>query len=392
MKSEVAVPASYAGAMRVLGIARLAGIDISGAVLGSVLLAFGCGDGSLGSRDASVDASTLRDGGADASAPDAMPFDANDSSPDSGTDAAVGCPRLGPWRASEPWGPGASHPMPSFALGSRYYVHTEADRSLRVADVGDDGSLGPWRDAGDHGGGPHGFTALSLGGQAFHFRNGHIARFRFLADGSLDGDVELLEESVDAAFGGNRYVWDVAIPIGSLAEPRGVLHLGGFSFAGYAYRPHVMRSGFPVASSFVRVGDFPVERPGNAAYVATSGSEGWIFARESGGSRFFRARMTGLELSSFEELTPLPDGDDNGRGDVFALDCSLFVVRGRQVYVSDVRADGSLGGFESQPPLPEPQIDVSWGDGHQEGAAFGVVGRHVLLTGPRRVFSARIVD
>ncbi len=311
------------------------------------------------------------------------------------TDATAGlrCPRLGSWRASAAWGDGSSHPLPSFALGSRFYVHTivGAERALSMADVAADGALGPWRNAGDHGGGPHGFTAVSLGGEAFHFRNGHIARFRFRADGSLDGDVELLEASRETAFGGNLYVWDVAVPITEAESPRGIVHLGGFSFEGYTYRPHVTRSGHPVASSFDRVGDFPTERPGNAAFVEGEAGTGWIFARESAGDRFFRARVTGATVSAFEELARLPSGDDNGRGDVFAVDCSLFVVRGSRVFAADVGADGALGMFEEQPALPEPQIDVSWGDGHQEGASWGLVAGHVHLAGQRRVLSAPVV-
>lgn len=351
----------------------------------------GCDDPTMRMRDGAppdafaVDAPVhvLEAGTSDASSvEDAASFDAG---------STRDCPRLGPWQASEPWGDAASHPMPSFALGSRFYVHTAGDRALQVADVASDGTLGPWRNAGDHGGGPHGFTAVALGDEAFHFRNGHIARYRFLTDGSLAGDVELLEESVDTAFGGNRYVWDVAVPVVTGGDARGIVHLGGFSFTGYTYRPHVMRSDFPVAARFERTGDFPTERPGNAAFVATGAGEGWIFARQSAGDRFFRARVSGASVGAFEELAPLPAGDDNGRGDVLALDCSLFVVRGSRVFAADVGADGTLRAFEEQPALPEAQIDVSWGDGHQEGASWGVAQGHVHLTGARRVFSAPIV-
>jgi len=316
---------------------------------------------------------------------------ASDSGP-SDAGSMYRCPRLGSWRASASWGDATSHPLPSFALGSRFYVHTIAgERALQMAEVAADGTLGPWRNAGDHGGGPHGFTAVSLGGEAFHFRNGHIARFRFLADGSLDGDVELLEASRETSFGGNLYVWDVAVPIVDAGSPRGIVHLGGFSFAGYTYRPHVTRSGYPVGATFERVGDFPTTRPGNAAFVEGDGDGGWIFARESAGDRFFRARVSGATVGAFEELAALPGGDDNGRGDVFAVGCSLFVVRGSRVLAADVRTDGALGAFEEQPALPEAQIDVSWGDGHQEGASWGVVGGHVHLTGQRRVLSAPIL-
>lgn len=373
---------------------------------GAVVCGFlgSCGGGSLGERDARVDgapdpadagpgdagpgdATPARDGSVDSGASDAS------SPPDAASDGGAEverCPRLGTWQQSEPWGTSPSHPLPSFAVGDRYYVHTADARALMFATVEGDGRLGPWRNAGDHGGGPHGFTAVAVAGEAFHFRNGHIARYRFGADGSLAG-IDLLEESTAVAFGGNLYVWDVAVVVGPPMTPRGVIHLGGFSFAGYMYRPHVMSSGVPLQPRFTRIGEFPVARPGNAAYVETSPGEGWIFAREAGAGRLFRARVRGLELVPFEEIAALPDGDGNGRGDMVALGCTLVVVRGRQVFASDIDSEGGLRGFEAQPPLPEAQIDVSWGDGHQEGAAWGVVGDHLLLTGPRRVFVAPIL-
>jgi hypothetical protein len=248
--------------------------------------------------------------------------------------STTGCPRLGPWRPSEPWGDAASHPMPSFVHGDAFYVHTDAARTMRVADIDVEGVLGAWRDAGDHGGGPHGFTALALHDEVFHFRNGHIARFRFRPDGALDGDVALLEESVDLAFGGNRYVWDVAVAITDGTTPRGVVHLGGFSFTGYEYRAQVFRRASPIEGRFERVGDFPASRPGNAAYVSIDASHGFVFARESAGARLFRARVDGLDVSSFEELAALPDGDDNGRGDVIAIGCTLVVIRGARASTS----------------------------------------------------------
>ncbi|MBX3273098.1 MAG: hypothetical protein KF729_22735 [Sandaracinaceae bacterium] len=353
-------------------------------VLWLVALA-GCDGGHLGGRDAGADAASAGDA---ASASDAASATDDGGALDAG---GLACPRLGAWRASAPWGEAASHPMPSFALGARFYVHTDGGRALQLADVGADGTLSAWRDAGDHGGGPHGFTALALGGEAYHFRNGHIARFRFRGDGALDGDVELLEESVETAFGGNRYVWDVAVALGDESAPRGIVHLGGFSFTGYAYRPHVTRSAHPIGARFERVGDFPVERPGNAAYVASGAGDGWIFAREAAGDRLFRARVAGLDVGAFEEIAPLPAGDDNGRGDLFAVGCTLFAIRGRRVFGAEVSAEGGLAPFEAQPALPEPQIDVSWGDGHQEGAAWGVASGHVHVTGPRRVYSAPIL-
>jgi hypothetical protein len=335
---------------------------------------------------------------ADVSAIEAGPFDAAsidataiDATAIDAASTMTGCPRLGPWRASEPWGDAASHPMPSFVHDDRFYVHTDAARAMRVADIDAAGALGAWRDAGDHGGGPHGFTAVVLHDEVFHFRNGHIATFRFRPDGALDGDVALLEESVDLAFGGNRYVWDVAVAITDGTTPRGVVHLGGFSFTGYEYRPHVLRRASPIEGRFERVGDFPVSRPGNAAYVSIDAIHGFVFARESAGARLFRARVDGLDVSSFEELAALPDGDDNGRGDVIAIGCTLVVIRGARVFVADVASDGALSTFEPAPSLPEPQIDVSWGDGHQEGASWGLARGYVHVAGPRRVYSSEIL-
>ena len=337
-----------------------------------------------------IDTSAIDAGSIDTGLIDTGAIDAIDTA---SIDAAstTGCPRLGPWRPSEPWGDAASHPMPSFVRGDRFYVHTDAVHTMRVADIDTAGVLGPWRDAGDHGGGPHGFTALALGDEVFHFRNGHIARFRFRPDGALEGDVELLEESVDVAFGGNRYVWDVAVAITDGTTPRGVLHLGGFSFTGYEYRPHVMRRASPVGGHFERLGDSPVSRPGNAAYVSLDATHGVVFLRENGGARLFRAHVTGLDVSAFEELAALPDGDDNGRGDLIAVGCTLVVVRGARVFAADVASDGALSAFEAQPSLPEPQIDVSWGEGHQEGASWGLARGHLHLAGPRRVYSSELL-
>src|SRR5690606_25811865 len=99
----------------------------------------------------------------------------------------------------------------------------------------------------DHGGGPHGFTALVVGASPFHFRNGHIARYPLDAQGYMTGDVELLEDSPDSAFSGRRYVWDSAL-VTDFASASWVLHLGGFDFKSYAYARPIHRSGVPVQS------------------------------------------------------------------------------------------------------------------------------------------------
>ena len=64
---------------------------------------------------------------------------------------------------------------------------------------------------------------------------------------------------------------------------------------------------------------------------------------------------------------------------------------GAKVFAPAVADDGKLDGSTAMPSLPADQIDVSWGDGHLEGAAWGLVGDVALLTGPKRVFSTRLV-
>lgn len=312
------------------------------------------------------------------------------------------CTTLGPWVASAPFASGdvVSHPLPSFAVGSYFYVHTMrpggAQRRLFSARANDDGSLGPWQTASDdHGGGPHGFTAVVADGQAYHFRNGHIARYPLTADGRMNGDVALVERSTQTSFGGNLYVWDsatVATPPGS----RGwVFHLGGFSFAPYAYRPNVFRSAVPVEASFTRMGlDHPVERPGRAAWVQPAGAaHGFVVTGESGGgARLWRARVTSAgTIDAWAALPNIPAGTGNQRGELFALGDTLFAVRGARVFTTRLDPSGTPTSWASAPSLPEDQVNVTWGDGHQEGASWGVLRDTVYLSGPTRVFYARIV-
>lgn len=310
---------------------------------------------------------------------------------------ASACRTLEAWSASEPFADQdhPSHPLPSFASGGWYYVHTQkiggGDRVLYAAKPGRGGALAPWQLASaDHGGGPHGFTAIDVDGEAFHFRNGHIARFP-LVDGVMQGDVVLLEDNPDTAFAGNKYVWDSAVyaPVGA----GHIIHLGGFSFTGYTYEPDVMRSPVPVAPAFTDTGlDHPHTRPGKSAFYAPPGlALGHLFTGESGGPRLWRGQVAADgALTGWQQLADLPPGTDNERGDLFIAGATLFAVRGARVYRADIADDGALAPWIELPALPEPQIDITWGDGHLEGAAYGLLGDHVYLTGPRRVFHARL--
>ncbi|MGZ6096121.1 MAG: hypothetical protein ACXWUG_29030 [Polyangiales bacterium] len=312
---------------------------------------------------------------------------------------AGACRSVSSWSTSAPFVDAShtSHPLPSFARGGFFYVHTQAsgaDRILRAARMKADGTLDAWFVASpDHGGGPHGYTAIVAHGEAYHFRNGHIARYPFDATtGAMTGDVVLLEKSVDTSFGGNRYVWDSAVYAAFGDGNERVVHLGGFSFVPYAYAPDVYGAALPMPSSFTATGKrHPADRPGKAAFFARS-SDGFVYTGESGGDRLWSARVTSSgALDAWTSLGTLPAGTGNQRGDFFLAGRTLFVVRGASVFAADVRDDGSLGAWTPMPSLPADQIDINWGDGHLEGASYGTTSDAVFLTGPKVVFGARLV-
>ncbi|MBI3203815.1 MAG: hypothetical protein HYZ29_19905 [Myxococcales bacterium] len=328
-------------------------------------------------------------GGSSGSASGGMP-----SGGSGGTTPTGQCTRLGPWKQTAAFADGShvSHPLPSFGVGGRYYVHTMAsgggERVLRFAQQASDGSLGAWQTASpDHGGGPHGFTAIVVNGEPYHFRNGHIARYPLDASGKMTGDVVLLESNPDAAFGGNRYVWDSAL-VATVSGKSWVIHLGGFSFTGYTYKPNVYRNAVPLQPAFTAAGlDHPAQRPGKNAFWAP-----FIFTGEGDGGKIWRTQVAADgKLDPWTALGSLPAGTDNQRGDWFVIDGTLFVVRGAKVLAAKIDAQGSLGAFVEQPALSEPQIDLHWGDGHLEGSSHAVLGNFVYVTGKKTVHFAPVL-
>lgn len=308
------------------------------------------------------------------------------------------CRSLSAWSASAPFADAShvSHPLPSFARNDFYYVHTQSpgggERVLHAAKMSADATLGAWFVASpDHGGGPHGFTAIVADGEAYHFRNGHIARYGFDASGKMTGDVTLLESSVETAFGGNKYVWDSAVYAAFGDGNKRVVHLGGFSFTGYTYKPDVYGAALPMPSSFTATGKtHPASRPGRAAFFARA-NDGVIYTGEGGGDRLWSARVTSSgALDAWTALGSFPAGTGNQRGDLFVAGRTLFVVRGASVHAADLRDDGSLTAWTPMPSLPAEQIDINWGDGHLEGASYAVTTDAAFVTGPKVVFGARL--
>lgn len=311
---------------------------------------------------------------------------------------AGACRALGAWASSEPFADDAhvSHPLPSFASHGSYFVHTKTldgadDRALYSARPQPDGALGPWQVAWpDHGGGPHGYTAIDIDGAPSHFRNGHIARYVIDDQGVMQA-LEGIEVNVDSSFGGNRYVWDSAVYAALPSGPRWVIHLGGFSFTGYMYRPNVYRSGVPVGPMFASAGlDHPAERPGRAAFVGLV-DDGVIITGVSGGASLWQSRLAADgSLTPWAPLPDLPAGTGNELGELIAAGRTLLAIRGSKVFRADVADDGALSPWIEQPSLPEDQVDVSWGDGHLEGAAHGIIGDFVYVTGSKRVHFAAL--
>lgn len=379
------------------------------AVLTLSLLTSGCGAGTVGGLP------DLGPAGDGAPQPDQLttadaPRPTEAGSPDAGLDLPSppkdgapkpACHTVGAWQSSAPFissGSHVAHPLPSFASKGYYYVHTMkkggSERRLYAAKAQASGGLAAWKQSSsDHGGGPHGFTAIDVEGSPFHFRNGHIARYDFDASGVMQGDVKLVENSTSAAFGGNKYVWDSAVLARLPGGQRFVFHLGGFSFSGYTYRHEIYRSAVPVQSAFTKTGrKHPGARPGKAAFWApSSGTAGYIFTGEAQGRGLWRTRVQASgQLDPFVKLPDLPQGSGNGRGDLFVHGKTLFSIRGATVSRAVISGAGTLSGWLSAPALPGAQVDVSWGDGHLEGQASGIIGAWVYVTGPTRVYYAQL--
>ncbi|MCA9696616.1 MAG: hypothetical protein KC431_03740, partial [Myxococcales bacterium] len=311
--------------------------------------------------DASDGSSSSDSGSSDSSSSDSSSSESSSSS----TGETGECLALAGFSASEPFASGDrhSHPLPSFAVGNHYYVHTMIagdSRELWSAPAGQGGALGPWQLASpDHGGGPHGFAAIRVGAEAYHFRNGHIARYPLTAEGLMNGDVILVENDPNAAFAGERYVWDTVVHAVFGDGAQQLLHLGGFSFTPYDYRRELMRNTVPPGPVFTQTGlQHPATRPGKSTFYSADGAgHGWVYSGEGEGQRLWRLQVAGdgTPLGGYVELASTPAGDDNGRGDLITLDRTLFVVRGSQVFRTFIDpATGDLGDWTLHASLPEP--------------------------------------
>lgn len=319
---------------------------------------------------------------------------------------------LGPWSQTSPFG-GVSHPYPAFAVNGKFYVHTDHnDRNVYVGTPNADGNITSWALAWDDHGGIHGFTALNLDGTPFHFRNGHIAKYPLNPDGTIAGDVQLMESSMLEAFDGRFWVWDSAVYV-PFETSKFVFHLGGFSCPGggcpvsYTYDGTIFRHSLPIPSNtrFINTGKTHPEwspgvdgnnGPGKSAFFLPSPTStyGYIYTKRTGGDTLWRIRVNNDgSLDSWINSGTIPAGDGNQRGDFFVIGNTLFIIRGSKVLGTDLDAiNGAPVGWNDDPPdLPEAQMSVcSWGCGHLDGSSWGVIGDHVYVAGDTRVFFSRI--
>ena len=304
-----------------------------------------------------------------------------------------------------------SHPLPSFAVGQYFYVHTQAngggDRIVYYASQRPDGSLSPWSIAlSDHGGGPHGYTAVATENTAYHFRNGHIAKYSIERSTGWISEIKLLENpEYREPFSGSKYVWDTAVYVPFAIGKSYIYHLGGFDMTTYSYGfDEMLRITTPIAQENAYFQNLdgvvsPTINPNKAAFYKTSdlGGEGYIYMGDRNSSKIYRIHVRedmATSPESWIDSGDLPDGNGNHLGDMFVILNSLFVIRGSKVFRATIdAADGSLSAWDDSPPdLPEAQIDVNWYPANTEGASYGIIGDYVYVTGPKKVYYSKISD
>ena len=313
------------------------------------------------------------------------------------------CAVLGPWSSTTAFGGDTtvSHPFPSFAVGTIYAVLTtnnpydSGQNWIYSARQAPDGSLGLWQRSDQTHGGHQGFSATTIDGTAYMFRNGHIAYYPQNPDGSLTGAEVCTEDSMTATFGGHLWMWDSHVYAPFPGGAKWVVHLSGFDMAPHDYRHDLYIAPVPVPKTFTDTGQaHPGVRPGKSAFFVPAGATaGFIYVSEAGSGPLWRGRLDEAgALSGWDAMPDMPAGTGNERGDLFVARHTLFVVRGSRVFAANLDAAGTLGGWQEMPSLPEDQIDMTtWGGGENEGASYGIIGDFVYLTGQRRVHYATIL-
>lgn len=311
---------------------------------------------------------------------------------------------LDPWQETTTFidNDNRTSPLPSFAINKRYYVHTDfpiqnanSERILYVSDQQTDGSLGPWRIAtGDHGGGPHGYTAITAANNVYHFRNGHIAQYIIDSSGNVS-EIKLLESGQETSFGGNNYVWDTALFV-PFDIKKFIFHFGGYSLPSDGWKNDIYRAEVPInqGASFTKVGNTPLgsdKKPYKAAFFKVDSDLGYIYLGDRISGSIYKTTVDkDGNLGTWTNAGIAPSGGNN-LGDMFIVDNQLFIIRGNKVYQATIATDGTLGVWMDTPAdLPANQVSIEWTDGHPEGKNYAIIGDYVYVTGPDRVYFTKI--
>lgn len=308
---------------------------------------------------------------------------------------------LGTWRVTADL-PNASsidsHPLPSVSRGNTFYVHTISDtqsnpRVLYMGKQQADGSLSPWQNAyPNHGGGAQGFTMINVDGEPYHFRNGHIINYNYNADGTVSGETQH-EASMTSSFGGHLWMWDSAVYV-NIGGNKYVYHLSGFDMAPHGYSQDIYMSTLPIGDHFTFTGKtYPAARAGKSAFYAASSTYGFIYTVPNQSNTLYRIRVNADgSLGSWQKAGNISSGTGNGRGDIFVIQDTLFVIRGSLVFRTVLEpAQGNISTWEQQPSLPANQIEsMYWGGGENEGQSYAVINNYVYVTGQHQVYYAQV--
>lgn len=320
---------------------------------------------------------------------------------------------LGQWQTSPEFN-FRSHPVPSFAIGSYYYVMKEgAVTDMYYAKQGaggalmhpDTGSISDvWkqiRPGGGYGSSPHGTSAIAFDGSGYYFRNGYIIRaVQDAANGEISRVVEL-EDPGRRGFDGEHWFWNSLVYAPFTSGQRYIYQFGGWEMDDYRYKQDIFYRTAPFPNpdgnssdnNFADIGsDSPFERPGKAAFYQIPGQTyGYAYLRVGNGNSMKRVRVNSDgSLGSWEDVPAIPSGSGNGRGDVFVVDGTMFAISGSKVFSADLGSTGDVVWDSSSPDLPDEQIDEHWGGEHVEGASYGFIGNYVYVTGKRNVYYAQI--
>ncbi len=297
------------------------------------------------------------------------------------------------WLESEPFYTNTtrSHPLPSFAAGNYYYVMLKTPAShAKYAEILSDGSLGEWKVAtkGESDNSGRGYNAVSFDGTGYLLRYGRVLKQITSADGDIVNEADVGNGPNNV--GGHGYYWLGSV-LADFGATRWVYIFGGFDLDPHVYVFDGTYRSNNLASastwSWTHIGKkFPGAYPYKGAFYKASDAYGFIYVADRDGTLYKIRVDSNGNLGTWSSAgVNFPSAD---RGDYFVANNKLWVIRGSKVYYGDIdSSSGNISAFDDSPPdLPGPQIEMDWGDGHNEGNSWAIVNDVIYVTGPDRVY------